>query len=116
MFNSTNPLSPTQARAPDASRRSAARPVNSLFSLIELHPQLVMDGEVLGRVFDADPVVSSGSTREQCLHCPGAPLQLVLRQNRVIRPFLFCERCTRCYDAVDDDGNSALLLWGFPID
>lgn len=91
-------------------------PKRTLFSLLELHPQMVMDGELLGEVFEADPVTPAGSTREQCPHCAGQSLQLVLREGRVIRPFLFCPQCTRCYDAVYPDGRSALMLWGLSID
>lgn len=98
--------------------QSAAAPKSgrSLFSLLELHPQMVMDGELLGQVFDADPVNPAGNTREQCPHCAGQSLQLVLREGRVIRPFLFCPQCTRCFDAVYPDGRSALMVWGLSID
>lgn len=92
------------------------RATRRLFSLLELQPQMVMDGELLGEVFEADPVTSAGNTREQCPHCAGQSLQLVLREGRVIRPFLFCPQCTRCFDAVYPDGRSALMLWGLSID
>lgn len=106
-MTSTTPIRPPEA-APSAGR--------GLFSLLELQPQMVMDGELLGEVFEADPVTSAGNTRERCPHCQDSSLQLVLRQGRVIRPFMFCPQCTRCFDAVYPDGRSALMLWGLSID
>jgi hypothetical protein len=101
---------------PTITGEHAPKTERKLFSLLELHPQMVMDGELLGKVFEADPVTPAGNTREQCPHCAGQSLQLVLREGRVIRPFLFCPQCTRCFDAVYPDGRSALMLWGLSID
>jgi len=102
------------SRAP----RSAAPPERAaatLFSLIDLDPQWVVDGERTGAGYRADDVVSSGAMREQCPACDGAPLQLVLRHARVIRTHLFCPHCTRCFDAVYPDGSSALMPLCAPI-
>lgn len=102
------------SRAP----RSAAptdRAAVTLFSLIALDPQDVVNGERTGAGYWADDVVSSGAMREQCPACAGAPLQLVLRHARVIRTHLFCPHCTRCFDAVYPDGSSALMPLCAPI-
>ena len=86
-----------------------------LFSLAELDPQWVVDGERTGAGYQADDVVSSGAMREECPACAGVPLQLVLRYGRVIRTHLFCTHCTRCFDAVYPDGSSALMPLCAPI-
>jgi hypothetical protein len=52
--------------------------------------------------------------RETCPHCPGMALKLVLRRDHVIRPHLFCPQCTRCYDAIDANGVSALTFYEIP--
>ena len=105
------------APASRATRHAAApeRAATTLFSLIDLDPQYVVDGERTGAGYWADDVVSSGAMREQCPACAGAPLQLVLRHARVIRTHLFCPHCTRCFDAVYPDGSSALMPLCAPI-
>ena len=98
--------------------RGAATPdqlSTPFFSLAELDPQCVVDGERTGAGYQADDVVSSGAMREVCPACAGVPLQLVLRYGRVIRTHLFCTHCTRCFDAVYPDGSSALMPLCAPI-
>lgn len=110
-------LTPSIAPA-DRAPRSAVqsdRTETTLFSLMTLDPQDVVDGERSGAGYRADDVVSSGVMREQCPACAGAPLQLVLRHARVIRTHLFCPHCTRCFDAVYPDGSSALMPLCAPI-
>ena len=85
-----------------------------LFSLVELSPEEVVDGERANAGFVSEDAVMVGKMREKCPHCGDVSLQLVLRYQRVIRPHLYCERCTRCYDAVYPDGRSALLPPGMP--
>ena len=99
------------ARSTVAPERAAA----TLFLLVDLDPQYVVDGERTGDGYWADDVVSSGAMRERCPSCAGAPLQLVLRHARVIRTHLFCTQCTRCFDAVYPDGSSALMPLCAPI-
>jgi hypothetical protein len=85
------------------------------FSLVALDPTLVVDGILVNEGFMAEAVTPAGQMRETCPVCDGEPLQLVLRCEHVIRPHLFCVKCTRCYDAVYADGNSALLVTGQSI-
>ena len=40
---------------PTITGEHAPKTERKLFSLLELHPQMVMDGELLGKVFEADP-------------------------------------------------------------
>ncbi|MDP2368108.1 hypothetical protein [Rhodoferax sp.] len=83
--------------------------------LIELDPRLVIGGEVTPTGLSAPPVMPVGTMREACPHCH-APLKLVLRYKHVIRSHLYCDQCTRCYDAVYANGRSALALTGISID
>jgi hypothetical protein len=87
----------------------------SLFSLAELDPRQVVAGVPVPAGFAAADVFPVGQMRETCPYCTDVPLQLVLRANNVIRTHLFCEQCTRCFDAIDADGNSALLFGKLPI-
>ena len=86
------------------------------FALRELDPRELLAGAVQDGAFAADDVTPAGSMREHCPHCAEQPLQLVLRYRHVIRSHLYCPRCTRCFDALLPDGNSALTLPGLPID
>lgn len=86
------------------------------FTLVELDPTLVVEGVMVTDGFMAEAVTPAGQMREACPNCEDEPLQLVLRYEHVIRPHLFCVRCTRCYDAVYPDGTSALLVAGQSID
>jgi ribosomal protein S27AE len=85
-----------------------------LFNLVELAPQLVVAGKMVANGFQADDVTPVGDMRETCPNCTGLPLKLVLRRDHVIRPHLFCPQCTRCFDAIDAQGNSALAFYEMP--
>ncbi|MCU6433551.1 hypothetical protein LPB67_07135 [Undibacterium sp. Jales W-56] len=80
------------------------------FTLIELDPRDVIDGVMLEQGYLSDDAQSSGKMREICPHCSGVQLQLILRFRHVKRAHLFCDCCTRCYDALYPDGSSALAL------
>ena len=86
------------------------------FSLVELDPTQVVEGILVADGFMAEAVTPAGKMRETCPNCAGEPLQLVLRYQHVIRAHLFCVKCTRCYDAMYPDGNSALVVAGQSID
>jgi hypothetical protein len=104
-------LSPLAEKPTPRSRANGVK----LFSLLELDPRLVVDGVRVAAGFIAENVLPVGQMRETCPYCTDAPLQLVLRANNVIRTHLFCEQCTRCFDAIDPDGRSALLFGKLPI-
>lgn len=87
----------------------------TLLELVELDPRLVVDGRATPEGLSAPPVTPVGTMRELCPHCQ-TPLKLVLRYRHVIRSHLYCEHCTRCYDALHEDGRSALVLTGVSID
>ena len=82
----------------------------AFLSLVELDPRLVVEGTRVDGGFEAKDVIPVGKMRETCPYCLGVPLQLVLRFQHVLRPHLFCEHCTRCFDANFADGNSALMF------
>ena len=103
-------LSPSPER-PDAHLRAQDR---TAFSLLELDPRQVVKGVEVADGVVAEDVMPVGQMRENCPHCD-APLQLVLRTNNVIRSHLFCEQCTRCFDAINPDGSSALLFAPGPV-
>lgn len=105
-----NPTTPPQ-RPPHDGQRADNSPA---LSLKELTPPQVVDGVKVGNGFEAAPVQPVGAMRETCPHCTGQALQLVLRNAHVIRTHLFCPTCTRCYDAVYDDGSSALMFGDLP--
>lgn len=87
----------------------------AVFSLVELPPELVVRGEPVASGFMADDVTPVGAFRELCPHCQDVPLTLVLRDRHVIRSHLFCKKCTRCFDALDPDGVSAITPVAVPI-
>ncbi|WP_114968870.1 hypothetical protein [Rhodoferax ferrireducens] len=103
-------LSPSSER-PGAHLRAQG---GSFFSLLELDPRQVVKGVEVADGIVAEDVIPVGQMRENCPHCD-APLQLVLRANNVIRSHLFCEQCTRCFDARYPDGSSALLFSRLPV-
>lgn len=81
------------------------------FLLVPLDPQTVVDGRPVGDgCYLADSIVMTGSVRETCPECKTVHLKLVLRQMHVKKAHLFCEQCTRCFDAVYADGSPALLI------
>jgi hypothetical protein len=96
-----------------APRQRAGR--GASFALLEVPPQLVVDGELVDGGLLAQDVTPVGQMRETCPYCLDVPLQLVLRSDHVILPHLFCQRCTRCFEATDPDGRWALMFSGLPI-
>lgn len=84
-------------------------------TLLELAPMQVVEGRVVPGGMVAPDVLPAGTCREMCPHCHTAPLVLVLRSNHVVRTHLFCEQCTRCFDAVGPDGASVLDPVAVPI-
>lgn len=83
-------------------RRGLAAP----FSLVELDPHLVLavsapDSGIMAQ----EDAVSAGRMRELCPYCGDVPLQLALLSKHVTRPHLYCDKCTRCFDAVYSDGS-----------
>lgn len=95
---------------PDARVRRA-----TVLNLVELDPLQVVQGEPAPGGLSAPDVTPAGTMREICPHCH-VPLQLVLRHQHVIRSHLFCQQCTRCFDALNADGRSVLALTGWSID
>jgi len=80
------------------------------FTLLEVDPRDVVDGAIVDGGFYAEDVQSVGKMREHCPYCITVQLQLVLRYKHVKRSHLFCNSCTRCYDALYPDGTSALIV------
>ncbi len=69
-----------------------------VFALRELPPTEVVDGDLTDEGLLAEDVTAMGQMREACPYC-AQPLQLVLRYRHVIRTHLFCQHCSRCFDA-----------------
>jgi len=91
--------------SPRQQRRRAALAI----TLTELDPREVVEGVLLENgQFQAPDPIPVGAMREQCPYCEGVALQLVLRRQHVKRSHLFCEHCTRCYDARCEGGYSIL--------
>ena len=86
------------------------------FTLVELDPQLVIEGELVVAGLLTDEVTPVGKMRETCPACSGVALQLVLPYPPVLRAHLYCPQCTRCFDALYPDGRSALLTPGPSIE
>ena len=82
----------------------------ALLTLVELDPSIVADGLWLHGCYVTGDILSSGEMREVCPECQGVHLTLVLRQEFVKRPHMFCPKCTRCFDARYPDGSAALSL------
>ena len=112
---------PMEVTSPDSPKLASPRWRNTRAGegtpliLEELDPRWVVDGVAVNGALMAPDVQPVGKMRETCPHCPGQPLQLVLRYGPVIRSHLFCEHCTRCFDAKFADGSSALTTAGLPI-
>lgn len=85
------------------------------FTLIELDPRDVVDGVLQEQGYLSEEVTPAGKMRETCPYCPGIALQLILRFKHVKRSHLFCDQCTRCYDALYPDGTSALAIGGVSL-
>ncbi len=86
-------------------RKSAAS-----FTLVQIAPWEVVDGEMLEQGYASDDASAAGKMREVCPYCRHVPLNLILRHRHVKRAHLFCENCTRCFDALYPDGTSALVF------
>jgi hypothetical protein len=82
----------------------------SLFTLTQLAPWEVVDGVMLEQGYASEDATPAGKMREICPYCNNVPLDLILRYKHVKRAHLFCENCTRCFDALYPDGTSALAL------
>lgn len=82
----------------------------SFFTLKQLAPWEVVVGVMLEEGYASDDATPSGKMREVCPYCNNVPLALILRHKHVKRAHLFCENCTRCFDALYPDGTSALAL------
>lgn len=79
--------------------------------LLELNPIAVVEGVRLeDDGYRTDDINTYGAMRETCPGCDSAHLQLVLKQTNVRRAHVFCPQCTRCFDALYEDGTSALTL------
>jgi hypothetical protein len=74
--------------------------------LVEVEPFEVVDCLPVEHGYLACDVVSAGAVRETCPACEEVHLQLVLLQPHVAREHLFCEKCTRCFDASEQGGKS----------
>lgn len=81
-----------------------------LLFLLELDPKTVADGKSTGEGIVVEDVTASGAMRETCPYCEAGHLRLVLRQKHIKRAHLYCEECTRCFDARYADGTPALSL------
>jgi hypothetical protein len=105
MRNDDLALVPNEEEIPT---HEARRGLTAPFSLVELSPQLVLNGDVLGSaIMTEGDLAYGGRMRELCPYCGDVPLQLALRSKHVIRTHLYCEKCTRCFDAVYPDGSAA---------
>lgn len=82
----------------------------SFFTLKQLAPWEVVDGVMQEHGYASEDAISSGKMREVCPYCDNVPLDLILRYKHVKRAHLFCEKCTRCFDALYPDGTSALAI------
>ena len=78
--------------------------------LVELEPWSIVDGVYTDEGFLTGDINTAGEVRETCPECKDARLKLVLRQKLVRQSHLFCERCTRCFDAYYPNGASALTI------
>jgi hypothetical protein len=81
-----------------------------LLPLVEVEPFDVVDGIRVADGYLTGDIVISGAMRELCPECKTEHLKLVLRQEHVKRTHMFCESCTRCFDARYPDGTPALVL------
>ncbi len=82
-----------------------------LLTLVVLDPTTVVDGVRFHDCYMAGDVIFAGELREICPVCADTHLQLVLRQEFVKRPHMFCRQCTRCFDGCYPDGTSALSVF-----
>ena len=78
--------------------------------LIQLDPMEIIDGVQTDDGYLTDDINTFGEMREKCPACTDVHLKLVLRQKRVRRSHMFCDHCTRCFDAYYPNGVSALSI------
>lgn len=109
----------TRESVPEAGAQSlpVKRNVLAPFTLVELDPKSVLHaGQVDSGFMAQEDISSAGKMREACPYCGDVSLRLALQGKQVIRTHLFCEKCTRCFDAIDSDGNPALSFPELLID
>lgn len=97
----------------EASESSAANHRKNdvpLLRLVEIAPSEVVDCVRVADGYLAGDIALTGAMRELCPSCKTEHLKLVLRQEYVKRAHMFCERCTRCFDARYLDGTPAFAL------
>lgn len=82
---------------------------STMLMLIQLDPASIVDCVKIDQGYLAHDFAIAGEMRETCPECKTSHLKLVLLQNGVKRAHMFCEQCTRCFDACYPDGYSALL-------
>lgn len=86
-------------------------------TLVELEPPQVVEGDFTAQGYLAKEQVNlSGPMREACPYCEDVPLQLALRSGYVIRTHLYCDNCTRCFDALYSDGSPVFTFPGASIE
>lgn len=105
-------LTDANTAEPAAERRYHRNPE---FLLFPLDPRDIIDGQLTANGYLAEQVTNVGNMREHCPHCENVALQLVLRHKQVKRTHLYCPCCTRCFDALYPDGQSALLFAAFNL-
>lgn len=108
----------THSDAPDAQKeysQSVRRGLAAPFSLVELDRHLVLAQSVPDSgIMMQEDVVSAGRMRELCPYCGDVPLQLALLSKHVIRSHLYCDKCTRCFDAIYSDGSPVFTFQKMP--
>jgi hypothetical protein len=88
----------------------------AFFTLKQVAPWEVVDGVMLEQGYASEDAIPSGKMREVCPYCSNVPLALILRYRHVKRAHLFCENCTRCFDALYPDGTSALAVGAITLE
>lgn len=116
MRTQSNPVPPSSGRAKGRRQNPDRRQLTETgLSLVQLDPREVVRGIRAAAGLVVKNAATVGKMRELCPHCD-APLQLVLRYQDVIRSHLYCDECTRCFDALYPNGSSALTLPAVPIE
>ncbi|CAN5442662.1 hypothetical protein BH11PSE11_BH11PSE11_30580 [soil metagenome] len=92
--------------APGVERR---RNEPELLGLLAMDPAELVEGARVGDAYRSKDFFMAGAMRETCPHCMTTHLKMVLLQKGVKRAHVFCENCTRCFDACYDGGPSVLL-------
>ena len=78
--------------------------------LAQIDPPKVVDGVAVKNGYLSDDIIVGGEMRETCPVCKTVHLKIVLRQENVKRAHLFCEQCTRCFNASYHDGSPVNLI------